>query len=132
MYKCLKRLCDASGQKICLTKSRVYFSSNVDITRRNEVCSTLNIEGTSDIGMYLGMPTLTNQVTRDTFGYLCKKIDRRLAGWKSKYLSLARRITLAKSTISAMASYAMQMEKIPRSICDNVDKRTRRFVWGGN
>lgn len=54
----------------------------------------LRIEEIDDLGMYLGMPTLTSRVTRDTFGYLCEKIDRRLTGWKSKYLSLVGRILL--------------------------------------
>lgn len=26
----------------------------------------------------------------------------------------------------------MQTAKIPRSICDDIDKKTRRFVWGGD
>ncbi|XP_021761146.1 uncharacterized protein LOC110725977 [Chenopodium quinoa] len=67
-----------------------------------------------------------------TFGYLCEKVDRRLAGWKSKFLSLAGRITLAKSTLNTMANYAMQTARTPRSICDDLDKRTRSFLWGGD
>lgn len=78
------------------------------------------------------MPTLTSRVTGDTFAHLCEKVDRRLAGWKTKYLSLAGRITLAKSTISSMAYYSMQMAKIPRTICEEIDKKTRRFIWGGD
>lgn len=71
------------------------------------VSHALGIEATEDLGMYLGMPTLTSSVTPDTFGYLCEKINRRLASWKTKYLSLADRITLAKLTISTTSSYAM-------------------------
>lgn len=82
--------------------------------------------------MYLGMPTITSRVTKDTFGYLCEKFDRRLSGWKKKYLSLAGRITLAKSTLNSIASYAMQTAKIPRTICDNLDRKSRRFIWGGD
>lgn len=62
------------------------------------------MEATTDLGMYLGMPTLTSRVTKDTFRHLCEKIDRRLSGWKMKYLSLARRLTLAKATLSTMAT----------------------------
>lgn len=67
------------------------------------ISNTLGIEETNDLGMYLGMPTRTSRVTRDTFGYLCEKIDSCLAGWKTKYLSLAGRITLAKSTVTTIA-----------------------------
>lgn len=78
------------------------------------------------------LASLTSRVTKATFGHLCEKIDRKLTGWKSKYLSLAGRITLAKSTISTMACYSMQTAKIPRSICEDIDKKTRRFIWGGS
>lgn len=84
-----------------------------------------------DLGMYLGMPTTTSRVTRETFAHICEKIDRKLAGWKTKYLSLAGRITLAKSTLTTMANYSMQSAKLPRTVCDDVDKRVRRFLWGG-
>lgn len=94
------------------------------------ISNTLENEETSDLGMYLGMPTLSSRVTKDTFGYLCEKIDCRLAGWKTKYLSLAGRITLAKSTFSTIASHAMQTAKLPKSVCDYIDKKTRRFIWG--
>lgn len=94
---------------------------------KKRVSEVLCFDTTKDLGMYLGMPTLTSRVTKDTFGYLCEKIDRRLAGWKTKYLSLAGRITLAKSTVSTIASYAMQSAKIPKAICDDIDKKTRRF-----
>lgn len=126
---CLDRFSRASGQKVSLQKSRIYFSKNVEASNQAAICSTLCMEATSDLAMYLGMPTLTSRVTKDTFSHLCEKIDRRLAGWKSKYLSLAGRITLAKSTISSMAFYSMQTAKILRSVCEDTDKRTRRFIW---
>lgn len=129
---CLERFCDASGQKVSLPKSRVYFSNNVSDPKQLEISSCLGMEATTDLGMYLGMPSLTSRVTRETFGHLCEKIDRRLSGWKTKYLSLAGRITLAKSTLSTIACYSMQTAKIPRTICDDIDRKTRRFVWGGN
>lgn len=47
-------------------------------------------------------------------------------------MSLAGRITLAKSTLSTMATYSMQTAKIPRTVCDDLDKKIRRFVWGGD
>lgn len=129
--QCLKRFCGASGQKVSLAKSTVYFSNNTPHDARLEVCEKLGMEETADLGMYLGMPTLASRVTRDTFAHLCDKVDRRLAGWKTKHLSLAGRITLAKSTMSSMAYYSMQTAKIPRSLCDELDKKTRRFIWGG-
>ncbi|KAL2929232.1 hypothetical protein RDABS01_034643 [Bienertia sinuspersici] len=51
-------------------------------------------------------------------------------GWKSKFLSLAGRATLAKSTLSTMGIYSMQSAKIPKSTCDDIDRKTRKFIMG--
>lgn len=46
-------------------------------------------------------------------------------------LSSAGRTTLAKSTIASLGYYCMQTTKIPRTMCDDIDRRTRKFIWGG-
>ena len=129
---CLDRFCRASGQKVSSSKSCVYFSKNVPDSAQKEISEKLGMEATSDLGLYLGMPTLTSRVTKATFNHLCEKIDRRLSGWKSKYLSLAGRITLANSTIASLGYYSMQPAKLPRAICDDMDRKVCRFIWGGD
>lgn len=132
IHDCLSRFCEASGQCVSLAKSRVFFSKNVNAQTQENIAAALAMESTSDLVMYLGMPTLTSRVTKETFSHLCEKIDRRLAGWKTKYLSLAGRMTLAKSTLSTLANYSMQSAKIPRNVCEEIDRKTRKFIWGGD
>lgn len=132
MQDVLSRFCKASGRKVSCAKSRVYFSRNIPPNNQNEICNTLGITTKDDLGLYLGMSTITQRVTRDTFSHICEKIDRRLAGWKTKYLSLAGCITLAKSTVSSIAYYSMQTSKIPKNICDDIARKTRRFIWGSD
>lgn len=67
-----------------ISKSRVFFSKNVDVQAQEEIASALAMIATSGLGLYLGMPTLTSLVTKETFSHLCEKIDRRLASWKTK------------------------------------------------
>ena len=47
---CLRQFCEASGQKVSAQKSNVYFSSNTNEAIRVEVCNTLGIEQTDDLG----------------------------------------------------------------------------------
>lgn len=79
------------------------------MSTQDGISSALGMTSTEDLGIYLGMPTITSRVTKETFGHLCEKIDRRLTGWKTKYLSLAGRITLAKSTLTTMGTFSMQL-----------------------
>lgn len=58
-------------------------------------CDGLGMETTNDLGLYLEMPTLTSRLTWDSYTHICENVDRRLSGWKSKYLSLVGRILIS-------------------------------------
>ena len=55
---------------------------------------------------------------------------QRLAGWKVNQLSLAGRITLCQSVLSALPTYSMQSAKIPIGTCDNIESFCKGFIWG--
>ena len=42
---------------------------------------------------------------------------------------MAGRATPVQSTISTIPSYAMQSARLPRSLCDEIDRKARRFLW---
>lgn len=128
----LDTFCAASGQKLSLPKSMVFFSRNVDSREAQLISASLNIPATEDLGRYQGMPTINGRVTRHTFQHVIDRVDKRLAGWKARLLSPAGRATLVQSVISTIPCYAKQTAKLPRSICDEVDRKARKFIWGGS
>jgi len=75
-------------------KSNVYFSRNMDSVVFEEICRILEMPKTEDLGRYLGVPAIHGRVTKSTYQGVITRIDKRLAGWKSKCLSLAGRVTL--------------------------------------
>jgi len=85
----------------------VYFSLNTNAAAIVEVCNVLNIQQTENFGRYLGVPTITGRVTKSTYQSILDKVANRLAGWKTKCLSLAGRTTLIQSTIAAIPAYVM-------------------------
>ena len=129
---CLVKFCQASGQKLSAQKSCIYFSPFTNEANIAEICNTLEIGRTNDLGKYLGVPTINGRVTKATFQEVLNRVDRRLVGWKAKCLSLAGRTTLIQATINAIPAYTMQSSRLPRSVCDELDKKIRRFLWGGS
>jgi len=63
----LQELCEASGQKVSMQKSSVYFSPNMNKAVIAEVCNTLGIQQTDDFGHYLGVPAINGRVTKARF-----------------------------------------------------------------
>lgn len=48
---------------------------------------------------------------------------------KSRTLSFASRVALAKSIMQALPSYEMQMTLLPKGVCDDIDKACLKFIW---
>lgn len=132
MKQCLDKFCEASGSRVSIEKSKIFFSQNTHYDLRDAVCSGLGMESTPDLGKYLGVPTINGRTSKREFQYLVEKVNGKLAGWKAKTLSIAGRTTLIKSALSSIPYYTMQSTKLPRSICDDIDRKSRRFLWGGN
>ncbi|CAN1129754.1 Putative ribonuclease H protein At1g65750 [Linum perenne] len=127
---CLDRFCLASGQAVSREKSVIFCSKNT--RRRNSLLISLilGMPLTQDLGRYLGVPILHERVTSHPYQDILDRIDKKLAGWKVKTLSLAGRVTLAQSVLAAIPAYAMQTSVLPVNTCEEIDRRIRNFVWG--
>jgi len=89
---CLATFCKASGQKVSYNKSSVFFSNNVEDNLARILSEELEIPRTSDLGRYLGMPTLHNRVTKQTFTRLTERVNKRLSGLESQTPIFCREI----------------------------------------
>lgn len=126
----LDLFCKSSGQKLSVEKTRIYFSKNVHWNVRCQISESFGFARIDDLGKYLGVPLLHKKMSKATYRSIIEKADRRLSMWKAKNLSFAGRVTLTKSVLSALPSYVMQSMILPRSTCDELDKRCSNFVWG--
>lgn len=128
----LDRFASDSGQKVSINKTKVLFSNNIPQHRQVRISQIMGYTRTTDLGRYLGMPLIKGKATLKTYEDIIQKVDKRLNGWKVDKLPLASRVTLAKSVLAAIPSYAMQTTKLPVDTCKEIDKRIRNFVWGSS
>ena len=99
--------CESSGQKINPLKSNVAFSAGVDKEVVLRISTLSGMPITSKLEKYFGIPSITGQTNTKTFQYLQERIEGCLEGWKAKQLTLAGRITLAKTVITSTPLYFM-------------------------
>uniref|UniRef100_A0A2N9IHI9 Reverse transcriptase domain-containing protein n=1 Tax=Fagus sylvatica TaxID=28930 RepID=A0A2N9IHI9_FAGSY len=128
--KVLNTFCQASGQKISTSKSRVYMHASTNPSRIAMVESELGFKISKEFGKYLGVPIITDARDKHAFDYLIEKVRDKLAGWKAKTLSMAGRCTLINSVSSAIPTHVMQCCLLPPKVCANLDKLNRNFLWG--
>lgn len=103
----LERFCIASGQKVNLEKSKIFFSSNVSHDLGKLISDESGIQSTQELGKYLGMPILQKRINKETFGDVLEKVSSRLSGWKGRMLSFAGRLTLTKAVLSSILVHSM-------------------------
>ncbi|XP_039002736.1 uncharacterized protein LOC120129249 [Hibiscus syriacus] len=94
------------------------------------LCAWRGSQEVQNLGKYLGVPLLHSRVTRSSFSHIISRVRDKLTGWKAKSLSLAGRITLAKTVLSTIPFYSMQSMKLPKGICDDLEQIIRGFIWG--
>lgn len=58
-----------------MKKSRVYILKDLHSQALDDISLALGMPATTNLGMYLGMPTLTSRVTKDTFIHLYENIS---------------------------------------------------------
>lgn len=77
---CLDRFCKASGQRINKLKSNVFNSNKVC---REKVCRFATLTGIpemTDLGRYLGVPSLHERITRDHCKSILDRVHNKLEG----------------------------------------------------
>ena len=126
----LDEFCQLTGLKISKAKSKKNFSPNVATKKRREIVDRIGIGETHNLRKYLGFPIIYKGRRRNEFHFVVKRVQAKLACWKSKCLSPVGRLVLIKATVSLIPEYNMQCYKFPTKVCEDVNKLTRDFLWG--
>lgn len=59
-------------------------------------------------------------------------MEKRLASWQRKYLSLGGRLTLIHNILDSILTYFMSLFPIPAKVQKQLDRIRRSFLWEGN
>ena len=132
MVECLNSFCQASGHKVNPHKTSIVFSKNVPTQLRNQITSICGYQENGEIGRYLGAYLSNGRNKKGHYKEVLCRIQNKLRGWKSHCLPLAGHITLAHSILGLTVMYNMQNDRIPTSVCAEVEKIQRSFIWGSS
>lgn len=129
LVRVLKLYEEASGQSINTEKSAVTFSHLTPLTLRATVKETLSIQKEGGTGKYLGLPELFGRKKRDLFSSIIDRIQQKAAGWSNRFLSTAGKMTMLKSVLTPIPSFAMTCFQLPVSLCMRIQAALTRFWW---
>lgn len=129
MKESIEVFCKILGQRVNFDKSMVFCSENVNRAVANSLAEIYGSPVTTDLGTYLGVPIIHKRIKKATYSKILDNMKRKLSSWKSRNLSLASRGVLIKSVLSSMPIYTMNTVKLPASVCNEINKINRRFLW---
>lgn len=98
----------------------------------NASASFLGCKSSSLPFKYLGVPLGVNLKIASTWKPVIDKIDHKLIEWKGKFLSIAGRLTLIKSSLHNLPLYFLSIFIIPKSVALKIEAIFYRFLWFGN
>jgi hypothetical protein len=98
----LDQYCASSGQMVSEAKCSIFFSPNVQVEVKGQICEELNIMTEAISDKYLGLPSMVGLDRTDSFIYLLERIIERLEGWKERFLSMGGKEILLKAIIQAI------------------------------
>ena len=79
---------------------------------------------------YLGLEVGGNPRKKLFWESIITKLKARLSVWKGRFLSMAGRICLINSVISAIPLYYPSLYRAPETVCKSIISIQRRFLWG--
>ena len=71
---------------------------------------------------YLRLPLGAQFKSTAIWTSILERMEKRLAGWRKRYLSKGGRITLIKSTLSSLPTYFLSLFPIPTSVVHRLEK----------
>ena len=80
---------------------------------------------------YLGLPLGARYKSVRVWDDVEERFRKRLALWKSQYISKGGRATLNKSTLSNLPIYFLSLLQLPKTVNLRLKQIQRNFLWGG-
>ncbi|KAL8116353.1 hypothetical protein AgCh_022742 [Apium graveolens] len=123
---------EASSQRVNVSKSSVFFSTNVRRESRSSICRILQMDEADDNSTYLGLPSLVGRNKSSVLGFLKDKVKNRIQSWKNRWVSQAGREVLIKNVVQALPTYAMSVFLLPVEIIQDFERCLTRYWWSGS
>jgi hypothetical protein len=120
----------ASGQQLNAAKTSIFFSKNTSPEIKDLICTSVGIPVLASFDKYLGLPAMVGRSKTRTFKSICSRVQKKIDGWKEKFLSQAGKEILIKAIVQAIPTYCMSVFLLPKVLCKSLNTLINKFWWG--
>lgn len=94
---------------------------------QNIICNKIEVKVVTSHSRYLGLPVIFGRSKKEVFVFVQDRLQKKVKGWKEKYLSNAGKETLFRAVALAILSYIMSCYKIREGCCANIEGMLSKF-----
>ena len=120
----------AFGQIFNFEKSSMFFSGKTISEQISTIISIFQLKVVSKYEKHLGLPSMLGRKKMNFFNEVKLKVSSKISSWHHKLFSSGRKEILIKAVAQAVLAYAMSVFKLPKSLCEDIQKEIARFWWG--
>jgi hypothetical protein len=120
-----------SGLKVNFHKSNL-FGLNLERRFMEAASNFLSCKVGAIPFKFLGIPVGANPRSCKTWQPILDLMEKRLAKWKGKHLSIGGRVVLINSVLSSLPLYFFSFFKAPKKIIQEIIKIQRNFLWSNS
>lgn len=121
----------ASGQIFNLEKSSMFFSGKISKGQIGVIRGIFNLKVVSKYEKYLSLPPMIGRKKMSFFNDVKLKVLNKISSWHHKMFSSGGREVLIKAAAQVIPAYVMSVFKLPRGLCDVIQRAIVRF-WCGS
>lgn len=119
----------ASGQKINLLKSMLYFIPNTPSNQRSYLSNILGMRMVDSSDNYLGLPLLIGKNKTNVFKNIIDKFSNKIRSWSKRLLSFGGKEIFVKAILQSLPMHFFSIFLILRGILDKLEAKIRSFWY---
>jgi hypothetical protein len=120
----------ASGQKVNLQKSSIFFGEGCDQAKKTDLKQVIGVIEEALSERYLGLPMAVGRSKNGCFEYVTERSHSKARGWKGQGLSKKGKEILVKSVQQATFTYPMSCFRLTKKHCKKLSSISADFWWG--
>lgn len=129
--KILQLNCGFSGEAVNASKSNIIFGPKVPAEAKDSILSFLGHQDVKSF-KYLGIKMRIGKIRISDYKSILDKIAGKIRSWGSRHLSMAGRVALINSTLSAIHMHNIENSPVPMSIINKINGLLSQFLWSGS
>ncbi|XP_058076385.1 uncharacterized protein LOC131224966 [Magnolia sinica] len=117
-----------SGLSINMSKFKL-FRIHLSVEEVNKFSNILGCPSVTFPSSYVGLPLVVGSPTKAVWDKVVDKVQKALATWKCRYLSIGGRMTLIKAALSNIPTYFTSLLKCPPTTGKDNQKKLHLLDW---